>query len=182
MYAIKGIFDKTGLSIIWNLHCFSNYSRLVDVVKSVLRDQFIQQWECEMNLSHKGKTYKMMKGPFQTEKYFTNLPYHLTNQICKFRTSNHKLPVETGRWSNIDYEKRKCDLCKTNEVGNEYHVLLKCKALLSIREKYIPEYFYKYPSLTKFETLMNKSSNRNLDKNIAKFLREMFSYRKINLQ
>ena len=182
MYAIKGIFDKTGLSIIWNLHCFSNYSRLVDVVKSVLRDQFIQQWECEMNLSHKGKTYKMMKGPFQTENYFTNLPYHLTNQICKFRTSNHKLPVETGRWSNIDYEKRKCDMCKTNEVGNEYHVLLKCKALLSIREKYIPEYFHKYPSLTKFETLMNKSSNRNLEKNIAKFLREMFSYRKINLQ
>ena len=53
---------------------FSNYSRLVDVVKSVLSDQFIQQWECEMNLSHKGKTYKMMKGPLQTEKYFTNFP------------------------------------------------------------------------------------------------------------
>jgi len=122
---------------------FSNYSRLVDVVKSVLRDQFLQQWECEMNLSHKGKTYKMMKGPFQMENYFTNLPYHLTNQICKFRTSNHKLPVETGRWSNIDYEKRKCDMCKTNEVGNDYRVLWKCKALSSIREKYIPEYFYK---------------------------------------
>jgi len=69
-----------------------------------------------------------------------------------------------------------------NEVGNEYHVLLKCKAFLSIRDKYIPEYFYKYPSLTMFETLMNKSSNRHLDKNIAKFLREMCSYRKINLQ
>ena len=39
------------MSKIWNLHCFSNYSRLVDVVRSVLRDQFIQQWECEMNLS-----------------------------------------------------------------------------------------------------------------------------------
>jgi len=68
----------------------------------------------------------MMKGPFQTENYFTNLPYHLTNQICKFRTSNHKLPVDTGIWSNIDYEKRKCDMYKTNEVGNEYHVLWKC--------------------------------------------------------
>ena len=70
---------------------------------------------------------------------------------------------------------------KREEVGNEYHVLLKYKALLSIREKYIPEYFYKYPSLTKFETLMNKSSNRHLDNNIAKFLREMFSDQKINL-
>ena len=42
---MKGIFDKTGLSIMWNLHCFSNYSMLADVVKSALRDQFTQQWE-----------------------------------------------------------------------------------------------------------------------------------------
>ena len=73
-------------------------------------------------------------------------------------------------------------MCKANEVGNEYHVPLKCKAVLRIREKYIPEYFYKYPSLTKFETLMNKSSIRHLENNISKFLLEMFSYRKTNLQ
>jgi hypothetical protein len=32
--------------------------------------------------------------------------------LCKFRTTNHKLPIETGRWNGIDRENMclKCSL------------------------------------------------------------------------
>jgi hypothetical protein len=29
--------------------------------------------------------------------------------LCKFRTTNHKLPIEHGRWNNIPRENRKCN-------------------------------------------------------------------------
>ena len=165
---MKEILNNTGSSFVWNLQYFSNCKMLVNDVKKVLRDQFIQQWNCEMELSNKGKAYKLMKGTFKTQNYFSDLPSHLINQPCWLRTSNHKLPVETGRWFKIDYVLRKCD--KSNEIGDEYHVLLKCKTLSNIREKYIPNYFHKYPSLLKFESLMKNDSNRHFDKKYHKVL------------
>ena len=34
--------------------------------------------------------------------------------IIKIRTSNHHLPIETGRWNNILRDLRKCSLCNRN--------------------------------------------------------------------
>jgi hypothetical protein len=31
--------------------------------------------------------------------------------LCKFRTTNHKLPIATGRWNNIDRVNRICTKC-----------------------------------------------------------------------
>ena len=44
--------------------------------------------------------------------------------IIKLRTSNHYLPVETGRWNNTERHERKCTLCNENELGDEYHYIL----------------------------------------------------------
>jgi hypothetical protein len=32
-------------------------------------------------------------------------------EFCKFRTLNHKLPIEYGRWHNIARNMRFCNLC-----------------------------------------------------------------------
>ena len=44
--------------------------------------------------------------------------------ILKFRTGDHHLPVEAGRWNNIEYSQRKCTLCNLNDIGDEMHMLL----------------------------------------------------------
>ena len=31
--------------------------------------------------------------------------------LLKFRTANHFLPVDTGRYDGTHFEERKCDLC-----------------------------------------------------------------------
>ena len=46
--------------------------------------------------------------------------------FIKFRTANHKLPVETGRRENIPHAERKCSLCNKNDIGDEFHYLLIC--------------------------------------------------------
>ena len=46
--------------------------------------------------------------------------------MVHFRTANHKLPIELGRWNNIEYDERKCDLCDQRSIGDEFHYLLEC--------------------------------------------------------
>jgi hypothetical protein len=46
--------------------------------------------------------------------------------LCKFRTTNHKLPIEQGRWNNIQRENRKCNLCNLEEIGDEFPYILNC--------------------------------------------------------
>jgi hypothetical protein len=31
--------------------------------------------------------------------------------FCRFRTSNHRLPIEVGRWTNVERHNRLCQLC-----------------------------------------------------------------------
>ncbi len=53
--------------------------------------------------------------------------------LIKFRTTNHKLPIETGRWNNIELSERKCNKCNMNTIGDEFHYLLECPLLLNDR-------------------------------------------------
>ena len=110
--------------------------------------------------SNKGSLYLNMKSSFESEKYLTIPPANLRITYCKFRTGNHNLPVEAGRWekSKIDYEKRWCDLCH-KYIGDEYHLLLVCPLLKAIPDKHLPEYFTKSPNIHKFRLLLNKSND-----------------------
>ena len=39
---------------------------------------------------------------------------------------NHRLSIEFGRCVNIERADRKCKLCQTGVIGDEYHYLLTC--------------------------------------------------------
>ncbi len=46
--------------------------------------------------------YKHVKCSFGEEHYLTSLPDKLRLSVCRLRTSNHKLSIETGRYTGID--------------------------------------------------------------------------------
>jgi hypothetical protein len=46
--------------------------------------------------------YRLFKDNFEFENYFNILEDKDIYTLCKFRTTNHKLPIETGRWNGID--------------------------------------------------------------------------------
>jgi hypothetical protein len=52
--------------------------------------------------SPKANNYKLFKASFQMEDYFEFLEHNKTIDFCRFRTTNYKLPIEQGRWDNID--------------------------------------------------------------------------------
>ena len=76
--------------------------------------------------SQKGRNYNVFKTELKVETYPTELPIHLAINLFRFRTSNHKLPVETGRWQGIPQSERKCTKCNADCIGEEMHYLLGC--------------------------------------------------------
>ena len=93
--------------------------------------------------------------------------------LCKFRTNNIKLPVETGRWENIPRNDRICRLCFTG-IGDEFHYLFLCKheTVELLRNKYIPLYFSKHPCVNKMKGLLSLC-HVELLKNISQFVKEL---------
>jgi hypothetical protein len=49
------------------------------------------------------------------EPYLEILDLRNTIILCKFRITNHRLPIEIGRWQNIERNNRKCLLYDTND-------------------------------------------------------------------
>ena len=54
------------------------------------------------------------------------MPLKSAISLAKFRTMNHKLPIEKGRWDNIERNQRTFNLCNREALGDEYHFLLEC--------------------------------------------------------
>jgi hypothetical protein len=78
--------------------------------------------------------------------------------LSKFRTTNHKLPVENGRWKNIARENRICPLCNNGEIGDEFHYLFKCQYFSNQRKIYIKKNIRINPNIIKYKLLMTSTS------------------------
>lgn len=94
-----------------------------------LKDQYLKKWYNYINNSSKRIRYRIFKTTFVCEKYLNTLSIKFRNILVKFRTSNHRLPIEVGRWNNLKRHERICNLCNNNQIGDEFHYLLECYAL-----------------------------------------------------
>ena len=110
----------------------------------------------------------VIKTTFTLEKYITELSLKSAITLAKFRTTNHKLPIEKGRWENILLERnqRTCNICNRNALGDENHFLLECDFFNAQRKLFIPKYYWKHCNSLKFSSLLS-AVNINLLKNLV---------------
>ena len=50
---------------------------------------------------------------------------------------------------------RKCTLCDSEDIEDEYYVTLVCQQFKDLRAKYIKKYYYTRPNMLKFIELMH---------------------------
>ncbi|XP_067660315.1 uncharacterized protein [Haliotis asinina] len=169
--SVKRILQDTGLYYIWLSQSVPSIVWLKNDVHLTLIDQFKQLWWRSAVDSSKGCYYVMYKHSLFLEPYLLQLPYYYRRWLTKFRTSNHRLPIETGRWYGTERCNRTCHLCASStSVCDELHFLLYCPALNTFRHQFLPQYFCKHPSTEKFVYLM-KCDYPPLNCNIAKFIK-----------
>ena len=167
---------ELGLNNIWLSTDFNpNWLKLK--AKQILKDQFIQSWNQQLENSGTCTLYKHIKNNLVIENYLLILPRHLSIPICKFRCRNLKLAVVKGRYNNISRDMRFCHLCDDNIVGDEFHVLFECNntILVDLRKKFIPKMYYERPNMIKYIQLFQVCNHKySLGKNLALYIKELF--------
>ena len=98
-----------------------------------------------------------------------DLPRNNTEILARFRTSNHRLPIETGRWTNIPRNQRTCNLCGDG-LGDEYHYIMICKSLKESRKLYVPSTYTFRPNTLKFYNLFT-SEKISVINNLCRFIK-----------
>ena len=144
-------------------------------IKQILRDQHQQFMNSEMHNSSKATYYKLFKNDIDFEEYLDKLNDGDRLIFCKFRTTNHRLIIETGRWSGVNREDRICNLCNQGLVGDEYHYyLLECIYFNDERKTYLRDEYCQRPDVNKFNLIMNCHNITELKK-ICQFIKIIFS-------
>jgi hypothetical protein len=79
--------------------------------------------------------------------------FNQRKSFAKFRISNHKLKIETGRYSKpiTPLENHICEKCFSDEIESEEHLLLKCSFYYTSRRKLL-------------ETIKNNINHSNFEK------------------
>ena len=95
---VKSSLDRIGLSDNWLSQTVNNIYAFKTRVKSVLHDNFTQSWKSKIFESSKCINHRIYKDTFKFEGYLNLLPFRLAKVMCKFRCSDHKLPIEQGRF------------------------------------------------------------------------------------
>ena len=169
---IKNTLYECGFNLMWDNQIIAKSDNISKNVKKCLSDKFMLNWSNNVMNSAKCLNYRIYKSDFCFEKYLTVLPSDLRMYLCKFRCLSNKLPIETGRFFNIDRSERHCNLCNANELGDEFHYLFKCTFFKNVRAKFLPLNICKNPNVLKFKELMNTSDLFTLT-GIAKFCKSV---------
>ena len=54
--------------------------------------------------------------------------------LAKFRCSDHDLLIETGRYKNVELQKRLGKMCNNNCIEDEIHLITKCSKYETSRQ------------------------------------------------
>lgn len=165
---VKNLIMSNGYSNVWISQYEFNRNWFRLAFKQKLTDQFLQNWNALLNNSSSGINYRIFKNNFGLNNYFLSLNNKQCRIFTAFRTRNHKLPVEVGRWNGTPLRERKCSLCSA-DVGDEYHYLLSCAVLNDERKKYLKPYYRNHPNIMKMNELMN-ITNKKIVEDLVKFI------------
>ena len=164
---IQSLIETNGFNNIWLNQDSVNLKWFSLAFKRNIIDQYFQTWSSTVhNSTH--FMYKTIKHNIQLNKYFTIIPNYYCQIITRFRTRNHKCPIEVGRYHNIPINERICFLCN-HGIGDEYHYILECHHFNDSRIKYIKPYYYNNHNTLKFDQLFNTENKIELIK-LSKFI------------
>ena len=123
-------------TLVPNLEDVTTHS--LDFIINNIKQNYISFWQHQIEHSSKLSFYSTFKKEYNLEKYLTIInDVNKRRSFTRFRISNHKLMVESGRYQNILREERICQICNLNEVETENHFLTSCNAYENIRQDFL---------------------------------------------
>jgi hypothetical protein len=168
---VKNTITGCGFNYIWTSQT-TNHPWVKTNVKLRINDQFVQNWNSNVFNSSSCTNYRIFKSEFKLENYLLRLPHKYAISLCRYRLSNSRIPIVTGRYFNISYDDRICTLCNANIIGDEFHYIFECKFFKLPRSKFIDHNYYFNPNSYKMHQLFNSENTQTLI-NLSKFIKEI---------
>jgi len=84
-------------------------------------------------------------------------------ELVKFRIGNHKLMIETGRYSQIPRVNRLCPPCGSNQIDDEIPLLFHCPKYPIFRDRFYRKLEYHLPYIKRLSTLEATKELMNSD-------------------
>ena len=178
---VKSLLEEFGFAHVWlNPSCI-NLKTFPCVFKQRLMDCFMQKWHSDLQNNGVLVLYKHFKIDFSYECYLNICPTKYRIAFSKLRLSSHTLLIETGRYgrNRTERNERRCIMCDSGDVEDEYHFTLICSRYNDIRRLYLKQYYYRRPSVFKFIQLMQSDSYEL--KKLCRYVYEAFDIRKTYL-
>ena len=140
-----------------------------------VNDIYKQNWNDNLSRSPRADFYRSYKRNFALSPFLeiVTIKSHRV-ALTRLLTSSHRLRIETGRWERPTpppRHQRLCQYCK--KMDDEYHFVIECKLVNSLRIKLIPKYYWEHPSMFKFISLLN-SENEKILLRLAEFTKKGF--------
>lgn len=172
---VKSVLSSLGFYHVWLAQGVGDYTSFLSLFKQRLTDNCVQNFQSRLIESSRALFYRNIFGfDFQFYLKCVNIEkYRIA--LSKLRLSSHRLSIETGRWNRTDIDNRICPSC--NILEDEFHFLFECNMYTDIRQRYLPRYYCRHPSMYKTIALF-MSKNVNVVKNLAVFVFRAFEIRK----
>ena len=164
-----------GFAEVWYNQGVGYNEDFLKVVTQRIYDIYSQDWSAKLHESPSARTYILYKDALIFSKYISEIKIEKWRiSLTRFRTNNHKLAIETGRWNKSPINERKCNFCL--ELEDEFHFLLECKLYITLRKRILPKYYWNRPNMLKFSELIS-TDNVKLLNLLAKYVHKAFDIR-----
>ena len=111
--------------------------------------------------------YRIWKSDLAVDSPILSLNRIHAITMFKFRCVNLSFQGRTHFCSNAT--SKECHLCK-DQIGHDFHLLLECPELRSLRRKFIPDEYSRHPNSLKFQQLMSTTYTKTLLIPVRNFL------------
>ena len=166
---VKSLLDRYGFGEFWEAQRRWGISRdwFVRAIDQRILDVEIQNWRADVWSNEACANYRVFKKDMKADLPMLSLSKKKAITMYQFRCANFHIPSRKNifRSSSASQE---CHLCNADR-GDEYHYLLECRHLNSLRKLYLPSFYLNNPNTLKFESLMN-AQNINLLKVVCEFI------------
>ena len=120
---------------------------LQDEVSDAVRQQFLHDWEMELNRVHakrgqglnKLRTYKLFKHEYGTDSY-VDIVYQTCQRsaMARFRCGIAPINIELGRYVNVPADQRFCHFC----IDDKVQTIVRCPMYTKVRNELFTQATY----------------------------------------
>jgi hypothetical protein len=155
---VSKILCSYGFSSVWYQGNVGNQSIFIAEFKQRVRDIGKQNVVEKLRNTPSLTYYKLIDRTYEIEKYLNKIDKTITRiMLTRLRLQGLPLLVHTGKMNKIPRSDRKCIICNSGYVEDEYHFVLVCHIYMDLRQRYLGGYYCIYPEVYKLIQLLEST-------------------------